>query len=456
MRFLSLLVPLLVFGVQHAFGSPGLTVPPPPQRPSDDPFYQPDGDSWKDEKPGTILKVRNVTISSLLPYAPSKAKAYQLLYRTQNVHGEPDASVTTILVPVYPNFKRVLSVQNAYDSADVNCGPSYGLQFRANGWGASWNRMNLAFLFRYLRRGPIMNIPDYEGSNATFTVGPTSAFQTLDSIRAALKSIEHPDISPSEKISPDAKFIMFGYSGGAFATEWATEKRAWYAPELPIIGAVMGAPPPNVVNTYHNANNGNMSELNVAALLGVMNAYPEIDEYLRDDLFDEKRELFLSPLTKCYRPCEINSEELVGVNVSSFFKNGDSFLEKFKTTLDEIGVMGGNITWKNRPRYPFLIFNGAEDEITKPIKDTKDLVSKWRLKTWTRVKHITLARADHTTGLVGLPLAWLWIDNRFQRVENKRPVEGDPDDDGDDTIDDPEEEMSRIEAQLNLKLNQEL
>jgi hypothetical protein len=127
--------------------------------------------------------------------------------------------------------------------------------------------------------------------------------------------------------------------------------------------------------------------------------------------------------------CEINSEELVGANVLSFFKHGGSFLEKPKSTLDEIGVMGRNITWKNKPWYPLMIFNGAEDEITKPIKDTKDLVSKWGWETWTRVKHITLKRTDHTTGLIGLPLAWQWIDNRFQWVENKRP-EGDPEDDG--------------------------
>ncbi|CAG8898825.1 unnamed protein product [Penicillium egyptiacum] len=156
MRFLSLLLPFLVIGIQHAFGSAHGDILAKPQLPSKDPFYEPDGESWKDEKLGTILKVRNVTITSLLPYAPSKAKAYQLLYRTQNMHGQADASVTTVIVPVRPNFKRVLSVQNAYDSADVNCGPSYGLQFQAEGWGASWNKLNLAFMARYLQKGPVM------------------------------------------------------------------------------------------------------------------------------------------------------------------------------------------------------------------------------------------------------------------------------------------------------------
>lgn len=460
MRFLSLLAPLLALWAQHVLASPRIELPPPILQPQDDPFYKPEGD-WQSKDLGTILDVRKVTIASLLPYAPSKAKAYQLLYRTQNVHGHPDASVTTIIIPAYPNFKRVLSVQNAYDSADANCGPSYGLQYRAKGWAASWNQMNLAFMLRYLQAGPIMNIPDYEGSNATFTVGPTSAFQTLDSIRAVLNSVDHPDINPSDKISRDAKVIMFGYSGGAFATEWATEKVAWYASELKahIVGAVMGGAPPNVVNTYHNANKGDLSELNVAAVLGVMNAFPEIDAYLRNDLVEETKDLFLSALTKCYRPCEVNSKDIVGADVSAFFKNGDSFLTIFKDTLDDIGVMGKNISFRNAPGYPLMFFYGDQDEIIAPISDTVKLANKWILMGLTSVKRIEIANATHMSGLAGLPRAWLWIDAKFRKAERKKGAGEtlkDREDDIDEFIENPEEEMSRIEAQLSRGLVHEL
>ncbi|CAG8898826.1 unnamed protein product [Penicillium egyptiacum] len=250
---------------------------------------------------------------------------------------------------------------------------------------------------------------------------------------------------------------MFGYSGGAFATEWATEKRAWYARDLPIVGAVMGAPPPNVVKTYHNANNGKLAELNVAAVLGVMSAFPKVDKFIRDDFIDEEaKKLFLSPLTKCSLTCGEITQGLAGANISSFFKQGDYFLEEFKGTLEDIGVMGRNITWKNKPWYPLMIFNGDKDEITKPIEDTAELVRKWRRRTWTRVRHITLAGLDHTGGILGLPRAWLWIDNRFANVERKWPVEGGPEDDGDEIIEDPEDEMSRIEAQMILGPSHEL
>ncbi|KAJ6104884.1 hypothetical protein N7486_003573 [Penicillium sp. IBT 16267x] len=147
---------------------------------------------------------------------------------------------------------------SVYDSADINCGPSYGLHFQAERWGSLWNKLNLVFLLPYLQKGPVLNIPDYEGSNAACTVGPQSAFHTLDSIRAALQSTDYTNISS------DAMVIMFGYSGGAFATELATEK--------------LGGLPPNITSTYNNINKGPMAEVNIAAILGVMNAYPEMDE----------------------------------------------------------------------------------------------------------------------------------------------------------------------------------
>jgi hypothetical protein len=170
MRFLSPVLLISTFGLQHVVGTGNAETP---LLPIEDPFYlPPDGDHWKDLPPGSILKRREVTIAKLFIDKKSKAKAYQLLYSTQDVRGDPDASVTTIIVPVSPRNKRVISLQSAYDSPDPNCAPSFGLQYGAKGWSQGWTQLNLAFLTPYLQTGPILNIPDYEGSNAAFT-GPT-------------------------------------------------------------------------------------------------------------------------------------------------------------------------------------------------------------------------------------------------------------------------------------------
>jgi hypothetical protein len=119
----------------------------------------------------------------------------------------------------------------------------------------------------------MLNIPHHEGSNAAFTAGPQSGYQTLDSIKATMAFAHEEDT----EIDKDANVIMIGYSGGGSATEWATELKALYAEDLPIIGAVIGGAPPKFANVYHNDNDGQFADLDVWAMLGIMNAYPQMD-----------------------------------------------------------------------------------------------------------------------------------------------------------------------------------
>lgn len=68
-----------------------------------------------------------------------------------------------------------------------------------------------------LANGWFVNVPDYEGPLASFTAGVLSGHSTIDSIRAVFNA-KH-----ILKIDKDARFAMWGYSGGALASEWAAE-----------------------------------------------------------------------------------------------------------------------------------------------------------------------------------------------------------------------------------------
>ena len=74
--------------------------PKPPLLPDDDPFYKaPPGIA--STKPGTILRSRPVPSEITLDniWGIKLKQAVQLLYRTQNSHGNPQATVVTVLVP---------------------------------------------------------------------------------------------------------------------------------------------------------------------------------------------------------------------------------------------------------------------------------------------------------------------------------------------------------------------
>jgi triacylglycerol lipase len=224
------------------------------------------------------------------------------------------------------------------------------------------------------------------------------------------------------EIDKDANVIMVGYSGGGLATEWAIELKASYAQDLPIVGAVIGGAPPNIANVYHNVNEGQFAELDVWAMLGIMNAYPDMDQWMRKDLrtdaYQDRR--FLLEKFKCTYEKGTLAETLEGRNISSLFKSGDRFLTKFKPILDEIGIMGQNITEENKPNFPLVFFYGTVDEVTAPIEDTEKLIEKWR-GVGACVFDWPLEGKDHSTALIpGMLRAFPWMNTRFWNVENGR------------------------------------
>ncbi|EAW17367.1 putative lipase [Aspergillus fischeri NRRL 181] len=384
-----------------------------PKLPSRDPFYTPKASNWTDEKAGTVLDSRKVTIDlPVLPGGDIEFEAFQLLYVTQDLHEEKATSVTTIIVPQGANTSRILSYQIAYDAPDINCSPSYGLQKDANKAAAGWSLNQMIFVAEALADAgsPVLNIPDYEGSNAAFTVGPQSAYQTLDSIRAATQSGEITGIDK------DAETVLFGYSGGGYASEWAVEFHHDYASDVNIIGAAIGGPPPNIMKTYKHVN-GKLSTLNVWAMLGVMNAIRDIDIWMRGDLKDEHREKFLGALQRCSEPEDKPPKIPTWANINNWFKNGDEFLTKFESNLTEIGVMGNRITETTAPKFPLYIYQGALDIITAPYKDTKDLKEKF-CEHGTPVFLVKWAGMGHGgTLFAGTTWAMKWIKKVFNRDE---------------------------------------
>ncbi len=68
-----------------------------PQLPADDPFYDPP-QGFQHAAPGTVLRSRDVEVA-FLGLIPQKFTATQLLYRTTDMNGEPEATVTTVIAP---------------------------------------------------------------------------------------------------------------------------------------------------------------------------------------------------------------------------------------------------------------------------------------------------------------------------------------------------------------------
>jgi len=191
-------------------GTPAAPIPP-----LQDPWYSaPDG--FESAKPGDVLRIRQAP-GNLTSLASNCSSAYNILYRTTNSQYKPDWAVTTVFVPVTPS-PALLSYQIPYDSAWLDASPSYAFY-------TSDGTRSLRDVSTGLSSGWFVNVPDYEGPLASFTAGVMSGHATIDSIRAAFNANE------TLGLDVGARYAMWGYSGGALASEWAAELQVQYAPE---------------------------------------------------------------------------------------------------------------------------------------------------------------------------------------------------------------------------------
>ncbi|MCX4744599.1 lipase family protein [Kitasatospora sp. NBC_01287] len=232
-----------------------------------DPFYTYSGSApLSSFAPGSVLKTR--TLQYHIEGIATPVTAIQLLYRTTDAQGRPAANVTSVVRSLTGSSAKAVSYQSFYDSLNPQDGPSRAIAGNVTLGGTIAN-FESAALSALLLQGDNLVIPDTEGQSADFAAGPEYAFNTLDSIRAAINS-------PSTGLNGGSKFGLMGYSGGSIATDWAAALAPSYAPDVnkDLVGFAEGGV---LVDPAHNLNyvNGSLvwSGVIPMSIIGVSRSY---------------------------------------------------------------------------------------------------------------------------------------------------------------------------------------
>jgi hypothetical protein len=183
--------------------------------------------------PGTVLKTR--ILSYHIAGIALPVQVVQLLYRSAGALGQPAANVTSVLEsPVPSSSPRAVSYQSFYDSLNPADEPSAQIAGGVTLGGLVTDAEALV-IAPLLLQGYTVIIPDTEGQTADFSSGPEYGINTLNSIRAATNS-------RSTGLGKATPIGMFGYSGGAIATDWAAQMAPAYAPDVnrQLVGAAEG------------------------------------------------------------------------------------------------------------------------------------------------------------------------------------------------------------------------
>lgn len=362
--------------------------------PAEDPFHaQPDPNELAATPPGTVMRYRPIAPEAYY-FFDVNARAWQVLYRSNDTHDRPQANVATILVPDDPK-PRLLSYQVAYDALTRRCAPSYEI--------LSGSMVEHLLMNKALRRGWIMVLPDYEGPQAQFLAGRNSGQGVLDGVRAARAFL------PERWVNERTPVALWGYSGGAFASLWAAEIAADYAPELSIVGVAAGGPPADLASSAAHIDGGFFAGLYFAALVGLSRAYDDIDT--RALLNDDGREMFADIADSCV------GQELAWVQDPLLSGYAFDDITDY-TTVDDLlavpavkTVIAENRLGQRGIDAPLFYYHAFFDELT-PRADARDLARRY-CETGTPVD-FRYAIGEHiSAALTQASSAVAYLDARF-------------------------------------------
>jgi Secretory lipase len=359
-----------------------------PPLPSSDPFYTPPS-GYQSLSPGDIIQSRPVPFA--LDDLTNYTAAYQLMFRTTNALGDPEAAITTVIVPDNAQNDKLISYQVAEDAAWIGCAPSYELQVTDED----------STIQTLINAGWYVNVPDYEGPNSSFTAGIQAGQATLDSIRASLQSTSITGLQSDSVVS------LWGYSGGSVATGWAAQLQPSYAPDLSshFVGAAVGGFVVNISAVALNVNGGIDAGFVPAGIMGLASAYPEVGTLLNS---------YLTPLIGA-RIAEVEDQCLLAdlldfayEDIFIYWTIGEGIL--YLPLVQQ--VVAQNTLGETPPTVPMYIYQGEEDEVV-PYTIVDEVVSQYcaagaTIEYWKDPVETHLGEAS-----VGAPFAFSWLNARM-------------------------------------------
>ncbi|MDT5208961.1 MAG: hypothetical protein QOF67_1376 [Mycobacterium sp.] len=376
-----------------------------PVIPAKDPFYEPPP-GFEHARPGTVLRSRDVELA-FMGLVPQQFTATQLLYRTTDLNDLPQATVTTVIVPTERAAKGpipLVSYQCAIDAVAGRCFPSYALRRGAKALGAL-AQFEFFLVAAALAEGWAVSVPDHEGRNGIWGAPYEPGYHILDGVRAAL---HHERLG----LSPDTAVGLWGYSGGGLASAWAAEVSGSYAPELNIVGAVLGSPVADLGHAFRRLNGSFYSGLPAMVVAALTHIYPELDKVIQEHATDEGKAMLLriEKMTTAHAVLR-----LIGMDMGKLI---DQPLEQILQTPEVQKVFESIKLGTAVPTPPVLIVQAVHDRIVS-VDDIDDLTHAYQSGGASVTYHRDMFSEHMLLHPMSAPMTLRWLTDRF----NGKPLD---------------------------------
>jgi hypothetical protein len=376
-----------------------------PVVPAKDPFYEPPP-GFEHAHPGTVLRSRDVELA-FMGLVRQPFTATQLLYRTTDLHGMPQATATTVIVPTEraaADPVPLVSYQCAIDAVAGRCFPSYALRRGARAIGAL-AQFEFFLVAAALAEGWAVSVPDHEGSKGMWGAPYEPGYHVLDGVRAALHC-------ERLGLSPDAPVGLWGYSGGGLASAWAAEVSGSYAPELNIVGAVLGSPVGDLGHAFRRLNGSFYSGLPAMVVAALTHIYPELDKVIQEHATDEGKAMLLriEKMTTAHAVLR-----LIGMDMGKLV---DQPLEQILSTPAVQHVFESIKLGTAVPTPPVLIVQAVHDRIVS-VDDIDELTNTYQSGGASVTYHRDMFSEHMLLHPMSAPMTLRWLTDRF----NGKPLD---------------------------------
>ena len=373
-----------------------------PLLPCDDPFYQPPS-GYQHAEPGTVLRSRDVELA-FLGLIPQPVTAIQLLYRTMDMNGQPEATVTTVIVPaeldsgaalpaaVVPvrHRRHVVALFSVVCAAAQGEGPRVGVPVRA-----------LAGRRRLRRR---------LGGLGTRPRGP--ARHVGRAVRTRLPGPRrHPgrlELRTRRTCPPMPRSGCGDTPAVGWPARGPPKCAATYAPELDIVGAVLGSPVGDLGHTFRRLNGGLFAGLPALVVAALSHIYPDLDRVIKEHTNEEGRALLEQLETMTTVEAVIR---MARKNMGDYL---DEPLEDILATPEVTHVFDSIKLGAAVPTPPVLIVQAVHDYLID-VNDIDALADAYSAG-GARVTYHRDAFNEHMVlHPLSAPMALRWLTDRFAR-----------------------------------------
>ena len=316
-----------------------------PVGPIGDAFYKPPaGDPGK---PGTLIWWREFS-------APSGTIGRTILYWSLSATGKPIPVSGVVIAPANGTTATPDVIAWAHGTVGMGdqCAPSKAF--------AAGTAPELAFAPLVTQTNAVLVATDYEGlgtaGDPAYLVGRSEGQGVLDAARAVQQlNVGATSASP---------ILLWGHSQGGGAAAWAAELAPKYAPELKIVGAMLGAPAGELTfGNLSKATDASQIGYALAAIAGLKAAYPELN--VNDVLNAKGQEL----LAKVVAACDA-APVVAGVSGADLVTPGSATAPGWADRIAE------NNPAQTATSIPLFIYHGDADT-TVPVEVSAAMQTKY-------------------------------------------------------------------------------